>query len=106
MNNYLSRGVTWALSGAGCSGAACGSLSNMTSSAVTYNAPASVPNPATVTLTATSVNDTSKSSTATITVTGHAVSGRDAVIVRSKRNGGHAKSGQRGSAGRQRANPD
>src|SRR5882724_2970563 len=69
MNDYLSRGVTWALSGAGCSGAACGSLSNVTSSAVTYNAPASVPNPATVTLTATSVNDTSKSSTATITVT-------------------------------------
>jgi uncharacterized protein DUF5666 len=69
MNDYLSRGVTWALSGTGCSGAACGSLSKMTSSAVTYNAPASVPNPATVTLTATSVNDTSKSSTATITVT-------------------------------------
>src|SRR5882724_68618 len=49
MNDYLSGGVTWALSGAGCSGAACGSLSKMTSSAVTYNAPASVPNPATVT---------------------------------------------------------
>jgi uncharacterized protein DUF5666 len=66
MNDYLSRGVTWALSGAGCSGATCGSLSNMTSSSVTYKAPA---NPATVTLTATSVNDTSKSSVATITVT-------------------------------------
>jgi Domain of unknown function (DUF5666) len=69
MNDYLSRGVTWALSGAGCSGAACGSLSNMTSSSVTYKAPAAVPNPATVTLTATSVNDNSKSSVATITVT-------------------------------------
>src|SRR6266404_3256162 len=80
MNDYLSRGVTWALSGAGCSGAACGSLSNMTSSAVTYNAPASVPNPATVTLTATSVNDTSKSSTATITVTA-AAAGATAVSV-------------------------
>jgi len=81
MNDYLSRGVTWALSGAGCSGAACGSLSNMTSSAVTYNAPASVPNPATVTLTATSVNDTSKSSTATITVTAAAAAGAAAVSV-------------------------
>src|SRR5258708_376134 len=69
MNDYLSRGVPWARSGAGCSGPACGSLSNMTSSAVTYNAPAAVPNPATVTLTATSVNNTMKSSTATITVT-------------------------------------
>src|SRR5712692_4925551 len=35
MNDYLNRGVTWALTGAGCSGATCGSLSNMTSSAVT-----------------------------------------------------------------------
>jgi len=69
MNDYLSRGVNWALSGAGCSGATCGSLSNMTSSAVTYNAPAALPNPATVTLTATSVNDSMKSATATITVT-------------------------------------
>ncbi len=81
MNDYLSRGVTWALSGAGCSGATCGSLSNMTSSAVTYKAPASVPNPATVTLTATSVNDTSKSSTATITVTAAAAPGAAAVSV-------------------------
>jgi len=81
MNDYLSRGVTWALSGTGCSGAACGSLSNMTSSAVIYNAPASVPNPATVTLTATSVNDTSKSSTATITVTAAAAAGAAAVSV-------------------------
>ena len=69
MNDYLNRGVTWALSGAGCSGATCGSLSNITSSSVTYNAPAAVPNPATVTLTATSVNNTMKSATATITVT-------------------------------------
>src|SRR5712692_6503349 len=69
MNDYLSRGVTWALS-AGCSGTNCGgSLTNMTTSSVTYNAPAAVPNPATVTLTATSVNDTAKHATATITVT-------------------------------------
>ena len=69
MNDYLSRGVTWALSGAGCSMATCGSLTNATTSSVTYNAPTAVPNPATVTLTATSVNDTMKSATATITVT-------------------------------------
>src|SRR5713226_2334273 len=69
MPDYLSRGVTWALSGAGCSGATCGSLSSMTTSSVTYNAPAAVPMPATVMLTATSVNDTMKSATAMITVT-------------------------------------
>lgn len=81
MNDYLSKGVTWALSGSGCNGATCGSLSSMTSSSVTYNAPASVPNPATITLIATSVNDTSKSSTATITVTAAAVLGAAAVSV-------------------------
>src|SRR5712692_6462273 len=69
MNDYLNRGVTWTLSGAGCSMTTCGSLTSMTTSSVTYNAPAAVPNPATVTLTATSVNNTMKSSTATITVT-------------------------------------
>jgi Domain of unknown function (DUF5666) len=69
MNDYLNRGVTWALSGAGCSMATCGSLTNVTTSSVTYNAPTAVPNPATVTLTATSVNNTAKSAAATITVT-------------------------------------
>ncbi len=69
MNDYLNRGVTWALSGAGCSMTTCGSLTSVTTSSVTYNAPATVPNPATVTLTATSVNNTMKSATATITVT-------------------------------------
>ena len=68
-NDYLNRGVTWALSGSGCNGAACGSLTNLATSSVTYNAPATVPSPATVSLTATSINDTMKSSTAMITVT-------------------------------------
>jgi len=76
MNDYLNRGVTWALSGAGCSGATCGSLSNITSSSVTYSAPSAA---ATVTLTATSVNDATKSSTATITVTAAAAAGAAAV---------------------------
>ena len=81
MNDYLNRGVTWTLSGAGCSGATCGSLSNTTSSSVTYKSPASVPNPATVTLTAASVNDSSKTSAATITVTAAAAAGATAVSV-------------------------
>jgi len=68
-NDYLSRGVDWSLAGAGCSGAACGSLTSISSSSVTYNAPATAPNPATVTLTATSINDSSKSNSATITIT-------------------------------------
>lgn len=69
MNDYLNRGVSWGLSGAGCSMTTCGSLMNATTSSVTYNAPAAVPNPATVTLTATSVNNATTSASATITVT-------------------------------------
>jgi len=68
-NDFQSKGVTWSLSGAGCSGATCGTLTQVTTTSVTYNAPANVPSPATVTLTATSISDTTKSGSATITVT-------------------------------------
>ena len=71
-NDSQNKGVNWALSGAGCSGAACGTLSASSSAAVTYTAPLTVPTAATVTLTATSVADGSKSATATITVTASA----------------------------------
>jgi hypothetical protein len=72
------QGVTWALSGSGCSGATCGGLSASSSAsgvAITYTAPASVPSPATVTLTATSVTDPTKSASSTITVTAAPVVG-------------------------------
>lgn len=72
-NDAKNEGVTWAISGTGCSGSSCGTLSNVTTTSVTYTAPTSVPSPATVTLTATSVADTTKSSSATITVTSTAV---------------------------------
>jgi hypothetical protein len=75
-NDSANAGVTWALSGTGCSGATCGTLSATSSGsgvAITYTAPASVPNPATVTLKATSVTDGTKSSSATITLTTAAV---------------------------------
>jgi hypothetical protein len=67
-NDFQNRGVTWTLSGAGCSGTTCGTLTNVTTTTVTYNGPANVPSPATVTLTATSISDTTKTATATITV--------------------------------------
>ena len=54
-NDSQNRGVAWALSGVGCSGATCGTLSNATTTSVTYTAPANEPTPSTVTLTATSV---------------------------------------------------
>src|SRR5208337_3674117 len=57
-------GVTWSISGAGCSGATCGTI---TSNGL-YTAPSVVPNPPTVSVTATSVADPSKFATATVTV--------------------------------------
>ena len=69
LNDPQNKGVTWALSGAGCTGASCGTLSGTSSTSTTYTAPATVPNPATVTLTATSAADSTKSSVANITIT-------------------------------------
>ena len=56
--------VSWSVAGIGCSGAACGSV---TSSGL-YFAPPAVPNPAQVSVTATSVADATKSSTATVAI--------------------------------------
>ena len=71
-NDTQNKGVSWTLKGAGCSGAACGTVSAASSAsgaAITYSAPATAPSPGTVTLTATSVADSSKAAVATITVT-------------------------------------
>jgi len=56
--------VTWSVTGKGCSGVACGTIT----ATGLYGAPGSVPNPAEVTVTATSVVDPSKSSNATVTI--------------------------------------
>jgi hypothetical protein len=71
-NDSTNSGVSWTLSGSGCSGNSCGILSNITTTAVTYNAPATAPAPDTVTLTATSVANSTESFAAVITVTGGA----------------------------------
>ena len=69
-NDTQDKGVTWSLKQSGniCT-PDCGSLSASTSATVAYTAPASVPNPAIVTLTATSVADNSKSASLTINIT-------------------------------------
>ena len=81
VNDVQGKGVTWSVSGAGCSGTACGSFTNVTTTAATYNAPAAAPNPSTVTVTATSVADNTKAATATVTIT----TGTLAVTVSPKR---------------------
>jgi len=68
-NDPANAGVQWSLSGAGCNSASCGTLSNATTTGVTYTAPASVPTPATVTLQAASLTDGTRTATAAITVT-------------------------------------
>jgi hypothetical protein len=67
-NDPSSLGVTWSLSGAGCTGVACGTLSSMTPASVIYTAPNPAPNPATVSVVATSVTDNTKSATASVTI--------------------------------------
>jgi hypothetical protein len=58
--------VVWSLSGSGCSGAACGTLSGQSGAALTYTAPAAVGH---YNLTATSVENTTKSASLTVAVT-------------------------------------
>jgi hypothetical protein len=67
-NDSSGKGVTWTMLGTGCSGSACGTLSNSTATAVMYNAPATVSANMTVTVQATSAADTSKSKSAPIVV--------------------------------------
>jgi hypothetical protein len=67
-NDTQNKGVTWTLSGQGCSGSTCGAISGASGATIMYGAPAAAPTPPTVTLTATSVTDGTKSSTATITI--------------------------------------
>lgn len=72
-NDTSNKGVTWSLSGSGCSGAACGLLTNQTSDSVTYSAPTSISADLTVTVTATSVVNPSKFASVAIIVPASAV---------------------------------
>jgi hypothetical protein len=60
------KGVTWRLSGPACSGQGCGSLTRLTPYEAQYVAPAQVPTPLLVTVTATSIVHESVSGTAAV----------------------------------------
>jgi hypothetical protein len=62
-----STAISWSISGAGCSGSSCGTISTGASSAV-YLAPTVPPSPATVQVVATSVADPTKSASASMTI--------------------------------------
>ena len=63
-NSSLNQNVTWSVSGAGCTGSACGTIDV----AGLYSAPLIAPNPAVVTITATSVADLLRSTSIDVTV--------------------------------------
>jgi hypothetical protein len=71
-NNEGNRGVIWRLTGPDCGGLSCGKLSSVFSKPnipITYTAPANLPQPADVTLTAISLADFTKSASTTIALT-------------------------------------
>src|SRR6185295_19806687 len=59
-----SPGVAWSVAGTGCAGASCGTID----ATGKYSAPATVPNPAIVTVSARSVVDSTMSAAATVTI--------------------------------------
>ena len=67
-NDTNNRGVKWTVTGSSCSGNGCGVLSNVTTTSVTYTAPAGFSTALVATLTATAVANTSITSTVTINV--------------------------------------
>ena len=62
-------GVTWTATGPGCAGATCGTFSNVTSTSVTYNAPATVSTTLLVNVVAASAAAPSKKASVTLSVT-------------------------------------
>ena len=66
-NSNPNTAISWSLTGAGCSGAACGSISTAGSSAV-YQAPATAPSSNSITLTVTPAADTSKVASISIAI--------------------------------------
>jgi hypothetical protein len=67
-NDSASKGVTWTASGTTCTGNACGTFTNATTAAATYNAPASGSSNLTVAVQAFSVADPTKSASAPVVV--------------------------------------
>ena len=67
-NDSTNAGVTWTMTGTGCTGSACGALSNSTSTSATYTAPGTVTTAFTVTITATSKTTTTQTATITLNI--------------------------------------
>ena len=68
VSNAANSSVTWTLSGGGCPGGGCGTLSSNTADPVTYTPPSGVTASFEVTVTATSAQDPTKSASVTLDV--------------------------------------
>jgi hypothetical protein len=68
-NDPAVAGVMFGVAGTGCTGAACGTFTNVTKTTATYNAPLAVTANLAVTVTATSVTNPAKSASTGVTVT-------------------------------------
>jgi hypothetical protein len=68
-NDPSASGVMFTLTGTGCAGATCGTLTGITKTTATYNAPLAVTANLAVTVTATSVANSAKSASTGVTVT-------------------------------------
>ena len=64
INGLIDSAVTWSIAGPGCEGTACGIIS----AGGLYNAPAKVPSPATITVTATLIATPAESASGTVTI--------------------------------------
>jgi hypothetical protein len=80
LNDLSGLGVTWSLSST-CTASACGTLSNASANAVNYTAPATVPAPNTVTISATSVADPTRSASTQITILPPTAASQISVVV-------------------------
>ncbi len=67
-NDTKMQGVTWTLTGSGCAGTGCGTLSNVTTTSVTYTAPTGLTTGITASLEAAANAHMSTNLTATITI--------------------------------------
>jgi hypothetical protein len=67
-NDLSGKGVTWSASGMGATDSACGTFTNPTASAATYNASCSVSANLSITITATSVADATKTNSVVVVV--------------------------------------
>ncbi len=68
-NDSGGKGVTWSITGTGCTGNACGTFTNSAATSATYSAPSPVSSSLTLSVKATSVADATKSASSTIVVT-------------------------------------